>query len=195
MDFTAPYRMGRKASRCACGFKLFCYNPVRIAVIRGIHVSSRTPSRFLSVYLYSTLSFPLQFPEETPWKSADLGPKSAKSAQYPGIFQVSSVSPQILPRPALRLRETRELPEWSSKHPLVSLEISGNEKCWGPSGFLFGFRKHGYRPSPPLPSKPESRVQCASPRERCADGLLQWVAGIIRKRSMKKPYLAISAKI
>ena len=30
--------------------------------------------------------------------------------------------------------------------PLVSLEISGNEKCWLPSRFLFGFRKHGYRP-------------------------------------------------
>ena len=42
------------------------------------------------------------------------------------------------------------MPEWSSKHPLVSLEISGNEKCWGPSGFLFGFRKHGYRPTPHL---------------------------------------------
>ena len=47
---------------------------------------------------------------------------------------------RFCPRPALRLRETRELPEWSTKHPLVSLEISGNAKCWGPSRFLFGFR-------------------------------------------------------
>ena len=27
--------------------------------------------------------------------------------------------------------------EWSTKHPLFSLEISGNAKCWGPSVFLF----------------------------------------------------------
>ena len=59
--------------------------------------------------------------------------------------------PQILPqttaRPALRLRETRELPEWSTKHPLVSLEFSGNAKCWGPSSFPLGCRKLSYRPT------------------------------------------------
>ena len=49
----------------------------------------------------------------------------------------------------LRLRETREFPEWSTKHPLFSLEISGNAKCWGPSVFLFVFRKTSYRPSFP----------------------------------------------
>ena len=52
------------------------------------------------------------------------------------------------------LRETREFPEgnsreteWSTKHPLVSLETSGNAKCWGPSGFPLGCRKPSDRPS------------------------------------------------
>ena len=58
-----------------------------------------------------------------------MGPKSAKAANYlgilrvylenpgytwkrPGILPISSVSPfRLCPRPALRLRETRELPE------------------------------------------------------------------------------------
>ena len=40
---------------------------------------------------------------------------------------------------ALRLRENSEFPEWSTKHPLFSLEISGNAKCWGPSLFSFLF--------------------------------------------------------
>ena len=91
-----------------------------------------------------------------------MGPKSAKSAKYrlfcgyswkpPGIpgkypatAWVSCRFPQFClrfcPRPALRLRETREFPEWSTKHPLFSLEISGNAKCWGPSVFLFVCRK------------------------------------------------------
>ena len=53
------------------------------------------------------------------------------------------------------VRETRDFPEgnsreteWSTKHPLFSLEISGNAKCWGPSVFLFVFRKTW--PSPTL---------------------------------------------
>ena len=97
-----------------------------------------------------------------------MGPKSAKSAKYrvfcgytwktPGIpgkypatAWVSCRFPQFCvrfcPRPALRLRETREFPEWSTKHPLFSLEISGNAKCWGPSVFLFVCRKSLCRPS------------------------------------------------
>jgi len=46
------------------------------------------------------------------------------------------------------VRETREFPEWSTKHPLFSLEINGNAKCWGPSVFLFVCRKtwYSYRP-------------------------------------------------
>ena len=52
------------------------------------------------------------------------------------------------------VRETREFPEgnsreteWSTKHPLVSLETSGNAKCWGPSGFPLGCRKPSDRPT------------------------------------------------
>ena len=55
---------------------------------------------------------------------------------------------RFCPRPALRLRETRDFPEWSTKHPLFSLEISGNAKCWGPSVFLFVCRKTCSSPSP-----------------------------------------------
>ena len=52
--------------------------------------------------------------------------------KYPATAWVSCRFPQFClrfcPRPALRLRETREFPEWSTKHPLFSLEISGNAK-------------------------------------------------------------------
>ena len=69
---------------------------------------------------------------------------------YPATAWVFCRFPQFClrfcPRPALRLRENSEFPEWSTKHPLFSLEISGNAKCWGPSVFLFVFRKTS--PSP-----------------------------------------------
>ena len=89
------------------------------------------------------------------------GPKISQSGKYRGIpgnhpatgwvfCRFPRFRLRFCPRPALRLRETRELPEWSTKHPLVSLEISGNEKCWGPSRFLFGFRKRVCRPTSPL---------------------------------------------
>ena len=54
---------------------------------------------------------------------------------------------RFCPRPALRLRETREFPEWSTKHPLFSLGISGNAKCWGPSVFLLVCRKTSDSPT------------------------------------------------
>ena len=67
-------------------------------------------------------------------------------------------------RPALRLRETREFPEWSTKHPLFSLEISGNKKCWGPSVFLFVCRKTS--DSPNLDSKLKDEV-CVRTGAKC----------------------------
>ena len=69
-----------------------------------------------------------------------------------GILSISSILPQILPQTSSqtqgnlehlecsyqphiqgrgakkRTQETREFPEWSTKHPLFSLEISGNAK-------------------------------------------------------------------
>ena len=101
---------------------------------------------------------------------AVLGPKSAKYRVFCGYTWKTPVylentwvscrfpqfCPRFCPRPALRLRETREFPEgnsreteWSTKHPLVSLETSGNAKCWGPSGFPLGCRKprKGQEPS------------------------------------------------
>ena len=99
---------------------------------------------------------------------AVLGPKSAKYRVFCGYTWKTPVylentwvscrfpqfCPRFCPRPALRLRETREFPEgnsreteWSTKHPLVSLETSGNAKCWGPSGFPLGCRKLSYRPT------------------------------------------------
>ena len=51
--FSAP-RMHLLAPRALSGRKLGC-----------IYFSSRTPSLFLSFFLYSTLSFPLYFPGET----------------------------------------------------------------------------------------------------------------------------------
>ena len=100
---------------------------------------------------------------------AVLGPKSAKYRVFCGYTWKTPVylentwvscrfpqfCPRFCPRPALRLRETREFPEgnsreteWSTKHPvLVSLETSGNAKCWGPSCFPLGCRKPLYRPT------------------------------------------------
>ena len=106
---------------------------------------------------------------------AVLGPKSAKYRVFCGYTWKTPVylentwvscrfpqfCPRFCPRPALRLRETREFPEgnsreteWSTKHPLVSLETSGNAKCWGPSGFPLGCRKPLHRPKAHKDSKP-----------------------------------------
>ncbi|EOD37534.1 hypothetical protein EMIHUDRAFT_225414 [Emiliania huxleyi CCMP1516] len=62
----------------------------------------------------------------------------------PGILRRTRVNLEITLRPP---GETREFPEWSTKHPLFSLEISGNAKCWGPSVFLSVCRKSLFRPS------------------------------------------------
>ena len=37
------------------------------------YFSSRTPSVFLSFFLYNALSFPLYFPGKTAWKSSNFG--------------------------------------------------------------------------------------------------------------------------
>ena len=78
---------------------------------------------------------------------------------------------RFCPRTALRLRETREFPEgnsreteWSTKHPLVSLETSGNAKCWGPSGFPLGCRKPSYRPIRASAQADRRRVDARSAR-------------------------------
>ena len=67
-----------------------------------------------------------------------------------GILSISSILPQILPQTSSQTQgkhwENSEFPEWSTKHPLFSLEISGNAKCWGPSVFLCVFRKTGLSP-------------------------------------------------
>ena len=50
------------------------------------------------------------------------------------LSDFASLRPAL--RSAFRLRETRELPVWSNKHPLVSLAgNSGN--CWGHLRFFF----------------------------------------------------------
>ena len=127
---------------------------------------------------------------------AVLGPKSAKYRVFCGYTWKTPVylentwvscrfpqfCPRFCPRPALRLRETREFPEgnsreteWSTKHPLVSLETSGNAKCWGPSGFPLGCRKPSDRPTTgarrqqrlqhqPSPPAYEAKVSRAAPR-------------------------------
>ena len=116
---------------------------------------------------------------------AVLGPKSAKYRVFCGYTWKTPVylentwvscrfpqfCPRFCPRPALRLRETREFPEgnsreteWSTKHPLVSLETSGNAKCWGPSGFPLGCRKPSDRPTRGMPRAPdpgaETNLRC-----------------------------------
>ena len=89
---------------------------------------------------------------------------------YPATAWVFCRFPQFClrfcPRPALRLRETREFPEWSTKHPLFSLEISGNAKCWGPSVFLFVFRKTVLSPNPWPPEGPRPRRGAAASQIR-----------------------------
>ena len=90
-----------------------------------------------------------------------LGPKSAKYRVFCGYTWKTPVylentwvscrfpqfCPRFCPRPALRLRETREFPEgnsreteWSTKHPLVSLWVAGNPRT-GQSALCPG-RRH-----------------------------------------------------
>ena len=70
----------------------------------------------------------------------------------------------------------------SPKHPLFSLEISGNAKCWGPSVFLFVCRKGIYY------SKP-----------RGVSVLVPWRASPVplsaRFRAVKFSYVAFSSSI
>ena len=139
--------------------------------------ASRTPSVFLSFFLYPLFSF--LFSENSVdivkfWALSRVGlrlvwaqnqPNFRPNRQNAGNFAENPCIPgtypatawvfcrfpqfclRFCPRPALRLRETREFPEWSTKHPLFSLEISGNAKCWGPSVFLFVFRKTWLSPT------------------------------------------------
>ena len=78
------------------------------------------------------------------------------------------------------LRENSEFPEWSTKHPLFSLEISGNAKCWGPSVFLFVCRKklvqpkeesgqHGYKEG--YPENPQLRKRSVAQEVRYCGGV------------------------
>ena len=60
-----------------------------------------------------------------------------KTSEFPDFCQIlphsDQLSGQLSP---FRLRETRDLPVWSNKHPLVSLAgNSGN--CWGHLRFFF----------------------------------------------------------
>jgi len=64
-------------------------------------------------------------------------PGKRYTLQIPGMLPLSSVSPQILPQTSSQTvvlsdsgKLERELPEWSTIHPLFSLEFSGNAKCW-----------------------------------------------------------------
>ena len=142
-----------------------------------MYVSSRTLPRFLSVFLYSTLSFPLSFPGKPSnfpgsepsrgWFA--IGPKKAertgKSPRcfagipekpgftwkipgilIPGVFAgflefASDFAPD-------QLSDSGKLARVARMEHLVSMEISGNAKCWGPSVFPLGCRKLSYRPNP-----------------------------------------------
>jgi len=66
-----------------------------------------------------------------------------------GILSISSILPQILPQTSSQTAQGKQRVSRmeSTKHPLFSLEISGNAKCWGPSVFLFVFRKTVLSPS------------------------------------------------
>ena len=125
-----------------------------------------TPSLFLSIFPGKPSNFPGSEPSlRLVW--AQNQPNFRPNRQNAGNFAENPCIPGNYPatawvfcrflnfasdfapaRPALRLRENSEFPEWSTKHPLFSLEISGNAKCWGPSVFLFVCRKTWYRPKP-----------------------------------------------
>jgi len=164
---------------------------------------STAPSRFLS-------SFPrkLRGNHQFTGSEAGLGPKSANSRQNTPVFcgytwktpvylentwhfaGFLGFASDILPQTSSRTQGTRELPEWSTKHPLVSLEISGNEKCWGPCRFLFGFRKHGYRPREggiDRAGHPETLVLCVKHLEHLKR------AYFLLKRSLKEKLCDLSA--
>ena len=122
---------------------------------------STAPSLFVSIFPGKPSNFPGSEPSlRLVWAQNQPNRQNTRvfcwkppgiPGKYPATAWVSCRFPQFClrfcPRPALRLRETREFPEWSTKHPLFSLEISGNAKCWGPSVFLFVCRKSLCRPS------------------------------------------------
>ena len=66
-----------------------------------------------------------------------------------GILSISLILPQILPQTSSQTAQGKQRVSRmeSTKHPLFSLEISGNAKCWGPSVFLFVLRKTVLSPS------------------------------------------------
>jgi len=136
-----------------------------------MHVSSPTPSRFLSVRV--SLPQPLVSSLVSPGNSVEiswfvcLGPKSAKSAKYrgilrvhletpgipgkyPGSLPVSSVSPQILPGDQLSdSGKLEELPDrMELQTPSGFPENFRKRKVLGTLSFPFyGFRKRVCRPS------------------------------------------------
>ena len=126
---------------------------------------STAPSRFLSSFPRKLRGNQLVWAQNQP-KRQDIWVFCGYTWNPPGILPISSVSPfRFCPRPALRLRRQGNSRVARMEYPLVSLEISGNAKCWGPSRTLvslFGFRKHGYRPTP-LQLRPW--IAIARPRE------------------------------
>ena len=58
-----------------------------------------------------------------------------------GILSISSILPQILPQTSSQTQGNSRVSRMEHQTPSFSLEISGNAKCWGPSAFLFVFRK------------------------------------------------------
>ena len=130
---------------------------------------STTPSLFLSIFPGKPSNFPGSEPSlRLVWaqnqpnfrpnrqNAGNFAENPCRPGNYPATAWVFCRFPQFClrfcPRPALSqthsslYRETREFPEWSTKHPLFSLEISGNANCWGPSVFLFVCRKSLCRP-------------------------------------------------
>ena len=64
-----------------------------------------------------------------------------------GILSISSILPQILPQTSSQTQGKQRVSRMKHQTPSVFLEISGNAKCWGPSVFLFVFRKTGLSPT------------------------------------------------
>ena len=97
-----------------------------------------------------------------------------------GIVPISSILPRIFcPRPALRLRETPEFPEWSTKHPpCFPWKFPETQSAGDPlSVFLFVCRKSICRPSRGAPGARRRREQCS---QRTADAVVSKLESLAR---------------
>ena len=136
----------------------------------SVPVPQDLPSWLYPCFLAQPVSFPFRVSPQHPLVSSLVsrgnsveiswfGPKISQSGKIPGytwklpcdrlgILPSSSVSPQILPQTSSQTQGNSRVARMEHQTPSSFPGNFRKRKVLGTlSGFLFGFRKHGYRPS------------------------------------------------